>query len=209
MDFLLNKASQYSSFISRDLDELQAAMTDSAQRAADKKANKKRKGDGKAGGKGSKKSKKNNGSASGEALQKAQAKDAKNRKEAKKIIFTQPPNLSKGCVLKDYQLEGVRWLASLFENGVSGILADEVSSVCIFFVFLLRFFLAPWVLCAMVSTHFFDLENTLADGTWKNNSSDRFDCAFADSRSQWPIPGRRPTGNTSQLGAGIRKVASS
>jgi ATP-dependent DNA helicase len=26
--------------------------------------------------------------------------------------------------LKDYQLEGVRWLASLFENGVSGILAD-------------------------------------------------------------------------------------
>lgn len=41
-------------------------------------------------------------------------------------IFTQPENLAKGCVLKDYQLEGVRWLASLFENGVSGILADEM-----------------------------------------------------------------------------------
>ncbi len=41
-------------------------------------------------------------------------------------IFTQPPNLSRGCVLKDYQLEGVRWLASLYENGVSGILADEM-----------------------------------------------------------------------------------
>ena len=130
MDFLLNKASQYSSFISRDLDELQAAMTDSAQRQAekaDKKSTKKRKGEGKAG-KGGKKSKKNNGE-SGEALKTAQIKDAKNRKEGKKIIFTQPPNLSKGCVLKDYQLEGVRWLASLFENGVSGILADEVSQL--------------------------------------------------------------------------------
>lgn len=100
-------------------------MTDSAQRTAEKKSSKKRKGDGKAGGKSSKKSKKSNG----EALQKAQVKDAKLRKDAKKIIFTQPPNLSKDCTLKDYQLEGVRWLASLFENGVSGILADEVSSI--------------------------------------------------------------------------------
>jgi ATP-dependent DNA helicase len=67
-------------------------------------------------------------------------------------IFIQPPLLANGCVLKDYQLEGVRyesicylifmsllplilnifplnfhrWLTSLFENGVSGILADEM-----------------------------------------------------------------------------------
>lgn len=41
-----------------------------------------------------------------------------------KAVFIQPPNLASDCVLKDYQLEGVRWLASLFENGVSGILAD-------------------------------------------------------------------------------------
>jgi ATP-dependent DNA helicase len=109
------------------LEELQAAMTDDAQRAADKaeKKSKKRKGEGK--GRGSKKTKKDNGD-SADALQSAQLKDANIRKEGKKIIFTQPPNLSKGCVLKDYQLEGVRWLASLFENGVSGILADEVST---------------------------------------------------------------------------------
>ena len=127
LDFLLSKASQYSNFISRDLEELQAAMTDSAQRAAEKadKKNKKRKGDGK--GRGGKKVKNNNGD-SAEALQSAQLKDANNRKEGKRVIFTQPPNLAKGCVLKDYQLEGVRWLASLFENGVSGILADEVST---------------------------------------------------------------------------------
>ena len=44
----------------------------------------------------------------------------------KKPIFIQPSNLANGCVLKDYQLEGVRWLVSLYENGVSGILADEM-----------------------------------------------------------------------------------
>jgi ATP-dependent DNA helicase len=46
--------------------------------------------------------------------------------DVKRPIFIQPPNLADGCYLKNYQLEGVRWLASLFENGVSGILADEM-----------------------------------------------------------------------------------
>jgi len=128
LDFLLNKASEYSSFITRDLEELQAALTADAQKAADKadKKGKKRKGDGKAGGKGGKRSKKNNGE-SADALRTAQLKDAKIREEKKRVVFAQPPNLSKDCELKDYQLEGVRWLASLYENGVSGILADEVS----------------------------------------------------------------------------------
>lgn len=105
MDFLLSKASEYSSFISNDLDELQASMTESAKKAERKK---KRKAE----------------------------KEGQNGKPAKKTkpevtttgsgnpIFVQPTNLAQGCVLKDYQLEGVRWLASLYENGVSGILAD-------------------------------------------------------------------------------------
>lgn len=103
-------------------------MTEDARMAAERaeKKSKKRKGEGK--GKSGKRSKKNNG-ASVEALKSAQDKDAKTRKDGKKIIFTQPSNLSKGCILKDYQLEGVRWLASLFENGVSGILADEVRAL--------------------------------------------------------------------------------
>ena len=63
---------------------------------------------------------------SGEALKSAFEKDAQAR-TGSRPIFVQPVNLSKDCTLKDYQLEGVRWLASLFENGVSGILADEVS----------------------------------------------------------------------------------
>mmetsp|Transcript_62423 Transcript_62423/g.94280 ORF Transcript_62423/g.94280 Transcript_62423/m.94280 type:complete len:649 (+) Transcript_62423:306-2252(+) len=83
------------------------------------KRSKKRKSDAK--GSGSKRSKKN----SGDALKTALVKDAQVR-AGDKPIFVQPSNLADGCYLKDYQLEGIRWLASLFENGVSGILADEM-----------------------------------------------------------------------------------
>jgi SNF2 family DNA or RNA helicase len=106
LDFLLSKASEYSNFIARDLDELQATMASQAERASKKK----RKRDGKAKSKA--------------ALESALVKDAAARQE--KHIFVQPPNLAEGCILKDYQLEGVRWLVSLYENGVSGILADEM-----------------------------------------------------------------------------------
>ena len=37
-----------------------------------------------------------------------------------------------GGELMDHQVEGVRWLASLWENGVSGVLADEM--VCCMYV---------------------------------------------------------------------------
>jgi ATP-dependent DNA helicase len=117
LDFLLSKASEYSNFISKDLEDLQNAMTENAIRK--EKRSKKRKADPKASG--SKRSKKS----SGDALKTALVKDAKVR-TGEKPIFVQPPNLGEGCILMDYQLEGIRWLASLFENGVSGILADEV-----------------------------------------------------------------------------------
>ena len=35
------------------------------------------------------------------------------------------PNLT-GCVLKSYQLKGVKWLISLWQNGLNGILADQM-----------------------------------------------------------------------------------
>lgn len=103
LDFLLSKAHEYSSFIARDLDDLQSAMTEKARKTLEKteKKNKRKGGDDAKG-----------------AAKKAKL-DALD-----KTVFIQPPNLAKDCVLKDYQLEGVRWLASLFENGVSGILAD-------------------------------------------------------------------------------------
>ena len=30
--------------------------------------------------------------------------------------------------MKDYQLKGVRWLISLYQNGLNGILADQASA---------------------------------------------------------------------------------
>ncbi len=143
LDFLLSKASEYSSFISRDLDELQAALSEKARQKAEKsEKRKKRKGsDAKAS---AKKAKGN----SGEALKTALVKDAKGRADSKRhIIFTQPANLSDGCFLKDYQLEGVRWLVSLYENGVSGILADEVSADC-------RCFDRSFYCCSFLVFHF-------------------------------------------------------
>lgn len=40
-------------------------------------------------------------------------------------IFRQP-RLVTGTKLRDYQLEGVAWMAGLHENGISGILADDM-----------------------------------------------------------------------------------
>jgi SNF2 family DNA or RNA helicase len=114
---LLSKATEYSSFIANDLAELQANMELDAKRAVSKMEKKKAKGE-----RPSKKLKTSKGAV---ALESAQAKDAVIR-AGSKPIFAQPPNLSTDCQLKDYQLVGVRWLASLYENGVSGILADEM-----------------------------------------------------------------------------------
>lgn len=122
LDFLLSKASEYSSFIARDLQELQDSLTSQARRKVEKAEKKSKKRKGKSAD-GSRKKQKDGEAAA--ALKSAQEKHAK-LQAGSKPIFIQPPNLSEGCVLKDYQLEGVRWLVSLFENGVSGILADEM-----------------------------------------------------------------------------------
>lgn len=118
LDFLLSKAQEYSNFIARDLDELQANLAKEAEESGVGADGKKRKRKGQDAA--SKKAK------ALENLKTAQAKDAANRSEGKRPIFRQPELLAAGCQLKDYQLEGVRWLASLYENGVSGILADEM-----------------------------------------------------------------------------------
>jgi len=123
LEYLLNKASEYSSFISRDLQELQDSLADKARRAVKKRKSSSK--DGFSTKEGSTKRQKKN-DASAAAFKNAQEKDAKARTGTGKAIFVQPANLAEECVLKDYQLEGVRWLVSLFENGVSGVLADEM-----------------------------------------------------------------------------------
>jgi SNF2 family DNA or RNA helicase len=41
----------------------------------------------------------------------------------------------KNGTMRDYQLQGLNWMISLFENGINGILADEMvnSNVFIFY----------------------------------------------------------------------------
>ena len=143
MDLLLNKASEYSNFIARDLQELQAEGEAEAKSLAAKlerknnKNNKKRK----AGGGDGKSQRSNNNNATKKAKFSDAMAAANNQAAARtgegRPIFIQPPNLAEGCFLKDYQLEGVRWLSTLFENGVSGILADEMG-LGVFLVFFCR-----------------------------------------------------------------------
>ena len=66
---------------------------------------------------------------SGDEEEDKDSEDAPNAKRAKvvppedtaKPIFVQPALLT-GATLKDYQLEGVAWMVSLWENGISGML---------------------------------------------------------------------------------------
>ncbi|KAL3921466.1 MAG: hypothetical protein SGILL_002734 [Bacillariaceae sp.] len=107
LEFLLAKASEFSSFISNDLQELQAAMTAKAQEK-EEKADKRKKRKGGSSAKAAPTKKKGKGN-SGEALKTALIKDEVAR-AGSKPIFIQPENLAPGCYLKDYQLEGERFV---------------------------------------------------------------------------------------------------
>ena len=98
-------------------------MAENARKKIEKSEKRSKKG--KKGGASDEPPRKKKKGNAGEKLKTAIVKDAEVR-SGSKAIFVQPYNLADDCFLKDYQLEGVRWLASLFENGVSGILADEV-----------------------------------------------------------------------------------
>ena len=45
------------------------------------------------------------------------------------VQFDESPNYIKNGKLRDYQIRGLNWMISLFENGINGILADEMVSV--------------------------------------------------------------------------------
>ena len=45
---------------------------------------------------------------------------------AQDLRSTNQPALVSGGVMRNYQLEGLTWLATLYENGLNGILADEM-----------------------------------------------------------------------------------
>ena len=45
------------------------------------------------------------------------------------VQFDESPHYIKNGKLRDYQVRGLNWMISLFENGINGILADEMVSV--------------------------------------------------------------------------------
>ena len=107
LDLLLLKAESYSKFILENQQRSQALLV--AQKEC---ANKE---------------KKRKSEASSEEQNKrrkiASPEPAKPESDSNRI--DQPPNLT-GGMLMPHQLEGLQWLLSLWENGLNGILADEM-----------------------------------------------------------------------------------
>lgn len=124
LDLLLQKAEAYSGFIRENQERVKAALgnvgkdqqtpdTDASARGL---SSKKRKRSGSAAQSGKGKS---------PSLVPASSAISPPTEAPAIPSFQQPPNLI-GGTLMPYQLEGVRWLLSLWENGLNGILADEM-----------------------------------------------------------------------------------
>ncbi|QRV95940.1 lymphoid-specific helicase [Ceratobasidium sp. AG-Ba] len=132
LNFLLEKSSLYAKILTARINQQQ---TDSANKAA-KKATQPEK-PAPTGAKTRKRTRQSDSYDIAEhidsgALEKA-AKRAKGDKVAPAPAPEEPvqhtmeqPALITGATLKDYQLDGVQWIASLWENGLNGILADEM-----------------------------------------------------------------------------------
>ncbi|KAF9916163.1 hypothetical protein BX616_004467 [Lobosporangium transversale] len=53
-------------------------------------------------------------------------KDEENENDDSSFVFTESPAYIKNGTLRDYQIQGLNWMISLFKNGINGILADEM-----------------------------------------------------------------------------------
>jgi SWI/SNF-related matrix-associated actin-dependent regulator of chromatin subfamily A member 5 len=87
--------------------------------AAETKKNKRKKGVAKGGGRG------RAGRMTEEAEDAALVKTAQSKRKVVRVEH-QPKILSAHCKMHDYQLEGLNWLIRLHDNGINGILADEM-----------------------------------------------------------------------------------
>ncbi len=51
----------------------------------------------------------------------------------------------KGGEMRDYQIRGLNWMISLYENGINGILADEmVIKKFLIYILMIIVFLGSW-----------------------------------------------------------------
>lgn len=106
LDQLLDQTNLYSKFLSEQMESLaqgDEGEGDGAGAGADEDDVGKRKGKGTAGG-----------------GKKAKTEDSKKTPTERELP------LVTGGELRSYQLKGVRWLVSLYQNGLNGILADQM-----------------------------------------------------------------------------------
>ncbi|KAF9358218.1 hypothetical protein BGX26_002222 [Mortierella sp. AD094] len=52
--------------------------------------------------------------------------DEENEDDISSFVFTESPAYIKNGTLRDYQVQGLNWMVSLYKNGINGILADEM-----------------------------------------------------------------------------------
>ena len=114
LEFLLKKSAAYAQLLRQRMDltlqrQRQVEMQESDSDSEDAPSARKRK----------RQRKETKSSSSGRKKKKLEVDENDTR------IFRQP-QLVTGTKLKEYQLEGVAWMAGLHENGISGILADDM-----------------------------------------------------------------------------------
>ncbi|KAF8975497.1 hypothetical protein BGZ46_009074, partial [Entomortierella lignicola] len=49
-----------------------------------------------------------------------------NEDDGSSFVFTESPAYVKNGTMRDYQIQGLNWMVSLYKNGINGILADEM-----------------------------------------------------------------------------------
>ncbi|KAJ2488180.1 putative ATPase [Coemansia sp. RSA 2050] len=131
LNFLLEKSAAYVSFVSKKLDSKRAQMRSVGADDAPKQASgdeaesqpAKRKGKQKAAPRAKRARNKLTVSAGDGRGEEASAEPLVIDGEQ---ASPRQPRLITGGIMRDYQLEGMEWLASLYENGLNGILADEM-----------------------------------------------------------------------------------
>lgn len=78
--------------------------------------------------------------------------------ERQDLVATEQPELVSGGYMRQYQLEGLEWLKSLYMNGLCGILADEmglgktVQAISLIAFFKEKNISGPFLICAPLST---------------------------------------------------------
>ncbi|KAJ2685869.1 putative ATPase [Coemansia spiralis] len=131
LNFLLEKSAAYVSFVSKKLDSKRAEMRSVGADDASKQASgdeaeplpAKRKGKQKAAPRAKRARNRLTVSAGDDRKEEASVEPLAIDGEQ---VSARQPRLITGGIMRDYQLEGMEWLASLYENGLNGILADEM-----------------------------------------------------------------------------------